>query len=313
MVERPGRAVRVARAQPAAARADQGPQRGVADAPRGAGAAPMKGSIWLETAPPRRRSRDSTATCSADVAVIGGGIVGVTTALLLHEAGVRVVLIEADRIGHGVTGHTTAKVSSQHGLIYARLRSKHGARGRAALRRGQRGGAGVDRRRASRATGSTATSGGARPTRDSDSTRSRRRGRGAGGGRRRPAGVARRVDAAAVRGRAAPCASTTRPSSTRRSTCSRSPRSCPRSTSTRTPSRPATSSARPAADRRRAHRRRDPLPVPGPLARVRPRAPAALLRDRLPDRRRRRPTACSSAATRRPARSAPSRWTARSC
>jgi glycine/D-amino acid oxidase-like deaminating enzyme/nitrite reductase/ring-hydroxylating ferredoxin subunit len=82
-------------------------------------------SIWLETAGPEfpRLDRDITA----DVAVIGGGIVGVTTALLLHEAGARVVLIEANRVGHGVTGHTTAKVSSQHGLRYASLRSQHGA------------------------------------------------------------------------------------------------------------------------------------------------------------------------------------------
>ena len=36
---------------------------------------------------------------TADVAVIGGGIVGITTALLLHEAGARVVLLEAGRLG----------------------------------------------------------------------------------------------------------------------------------------------------------------------------------------------------------------------
>ena len=85
----------------------------------------MKGSIWLEAPAPSfpRLDRD----ISADVAVIGGGIVGVTTALLLVEAGVQVVLIDANRIGHGVTGHTTGKVSSQHGLIYAQLRAKHGA------------------------------------------------------------------------------------------------------------------------------------------------------------------------------------------
>jgi glycine/D-amino acid oxidase-like deaminating enzyme len=82
-------------------------------------------SVWLESAGPQfpRLQRDITA----DVAVVGGGIVGVTTALLLHEAGARVVLIEANRIGNGVTGHTTAKVSSQHGLRYASLRSQHGA------------------------------------------------------------------------------------------------------------------------------------------------------------------------------------------
>jgi glycine/D-amino acid oxidase-like deaminating enzyme/nitrite reductase/ring-hydroxylating ferredoxin subunit len=87
----------------------------------------MNGSIWLETAPAAPEHPRLTRDLRADVCVISGGIVGVTTALLLHEAGVRVVLLEANRIGHGVTGHTTAKVSSQHGLKYARLRSQHGA------------------------------------------------------------------------------------------------------------------------------------------------------------------------------------------
>ncbi|HEX6026265.1 MAG TPA: FAD-dependent oxidoreductase [Solirubrobacter sp.] len=85
----------------------------------------MKGSIWLE-APAASYGR-LDRNVSADVAVLGGGIVGVTTALLLSEAGARVVLIDAGRVGQGVTGHTTGKVSSQHGLIYAQLRSKHGA------------------------------------------------------------------------------------------------------------------------------------------------------------------------------------------
>jgi len=85
----------------------------------------MKGSIWLDLEQPEHPRLEGNVT--ADVCVIGGGIVGVTTALLLHEAGARVVLIDANRVGHGVTGHTTAKVSSQHGLIYSQLRSKHGA------------------------------------------------------------------------------------------------------------------------------------------------------------------------------------------
>jgi glycine/D-amino acid oxidase-like deaminating enzyme/nitrite reductase/ring-hydroxylating ferredoxin subunit len=84
----------------------------------------MKGSIWLEAQAPERPRLDRDL--KVDVAVVGGGIVGVTTALLLAEAGVHVVLIDAGRIGHGVTGHTTGKVSSQHGMKYAQLRSKHG-------------------------------------------------------------------------------------------------------------------------------------------------------------------------------------------
>jgi monoamine oxidase len=86
-------------------------------------------SVWVDTGPqPDARPRLET-TVDTEVAVIGGGIVGITTALLLQEAGVRVVLLEAGRLAGGVSGHTTAKVSSQHGLIYDRLQSScHGSR-----------------------------------------------------------------------------------------------------------------------------------------------------------------------------------------
>ena len=56
---------------------------------------------------------------TVDVAVVGGGITGVTTALLCKDAGLTVALLEADRIGSGTTGGTTGKVTSQHGLFYA--------------------------------------------------------------------------------------------------------------------------------------------------------------------------------------------------
>jgi glycine/D-amino acid oxidase-like deaminating enzyme/nitrite reductase/ring-hydroxylating ferredoxin subunit len=56
---------------------------------------------------------------TVDVAVVGGGITGATTALLCKDAGLTVALLEADRIGSGTTGGTTGKVTSQHGLFYA--------------------------------------------------------------------------------------------------------------------------------------------------------------------------------------------------
>lgn len=65
-----------------------------------------------------------------DVAIIGGGIVGITSAFILKEAGVSVAVIEADRVLKGTTGHTTAKITSQHDLIYDRLISELG-RGKA--------------------------------------------------------------------------------------------------------------------------------------------------------------------------------------
>ncbi|MGE5453779.1 MAG: FAD-dependent oxidoreductase [Methylocystaceae bacterium] len=61
-----------------------------------------------------------------DVAIIGGGMVGITTAYLLTKQGVKVAIIEADRILQGTTGHTTAKLTSQHDLIYASLQNQYG-------------------------------------------------------------------------------------------------------------------------------------------------------------------------------------------
>ncbi|NLT06070.1 MAG: FAD-dependent oxidoreductase [Solirubrobacterales bacterium] len=89
--------------------------------------APARESVWIDTGPEQEpRPRLERAT-DAQVVVIGGGIVGTTTALLAQEAGAQVVLIEAGRLARGVSGYTTAKVSSQHGLKYAQLTSKHGA------------------------------------------------------------------------------------------------------------------------------------------------------------------------------------------
>jgi len=84
-------------------------------------------SIWIEAGPAQPELPQLERSTQADVVVIGGGIVGLTTALLLHEAGRKVVLIEAGRLARGVSGYTTAKVSSQHGLKYAELASKQGA------------------------------------------------------------------------------------------------------------------------------------------------------------------------------------------
>jgi glycine/D-amino acid oxidase-like deaminating enzyme/nitrite reductase/ring-hydroxylating ferredoxin subunit len=83
-------------------------------------------SVWIDSAHGQPEHPSLVGDVHADTAVIGGGIVGITTALLLQEAGVRVVLLEADRLARGVTAYTTAKVTSQHGVIYSKLRSRHG-------------------------------------------------------------------------------------------------------------------------------------------------------------------------------------------
>ena len=67
------------------------------------------------------------APLSVDVAVIGGGIAGLTAALALKRAGKTVAVLEAARVGTGVTGNTTGKVTSLHRLAYSELAARHGA------------------------------------------------------------------------------------------------------------------------------------------------------------------------------------------
>ncbi|WP_040206196.1 FAD-dependent oxidoreductase [Neobacillus jeddahensis] len=58
---------------------------------------------------------------SVDVAIVGAGITGITTAYLLSKEGKKVALIEAGNVLNGTTGHTTAKLTAQHGLLYDEL------------------------------------------------------------------------------------------------------------------------------------------------------------------------------------------------
>ena len=62
-----------------------------------------------------------------DVLIIGGGLAGILCAYSLHCTGVPYVLAEAETICSGITKNTTAKITSQHGLIYDKLVSTFGA------------------------------------------------------------------------------------------------------------------------------------------------------------------------------------------
>lgn len=64
---------------------------------------------------------------STDVLIIGGGIAGILTAYFLKQSGVDCMLVEKRRICSGTTGHTTAKITVQHGLIYHKLIKSGGA------------------------------------------------------------------------------------------------------------------------------------------------------------------------------------------
>lgn len=77
-------------------------------------------SIWTETTTIPRR-HPLPGNLKAEVTVIGGGMAGILIAYYLQKQGKQVIVLEADRIGSGQTKNTTAKITSQHGLIYHKL------------------------------------------------------------------------------------------------------------------------------------------------------------------------------------------------
>jgi glycine/D-amino acid oxidase-like deaminating enzyme/nitrite reductase/ring-hydroxylating ferredoxin subunit len=87
-------------------------------------------SLWLDGLPDSGYpTLDGDAT--VDVAVVGGGITGLTTALLLKRRGLDVAVVEADRVGTGVSGNNTAKVTALQSTLYSSIVQRHGETGAA--------------------------------------------------------------------------------------------------------------------------------------------------------------------------------------
>lgn len=85
----------------------------------------MSESVWYNGVElPRFEKLRGEKGC--DVLIIGGGLCGLLCAHFLKEAGVDYILVEGSKIASGTTGNTTAKITSQHGLIYAKLMRSFG-------------------------------------------------------------------------------------------------------------------------------------------------------------------------------------------
>ena len=82
-------------------------------------------SLWQQSTDLPRR-KPLAHDLEVDAAVIGAGLAGVLIADQLQRRGLKTVVLEARRVGSGQTGRTTAKITSQHGLIYHGLIERFG-------------------------------------------------------------------------------------------------------------------------------------------------------------------------------------------
>ncbi|MFA6577017.1 MAG: FAD-dependent oxidoreductase [Nocardioides sp.] len=81
-------------------------------------------SLWQDQHP-RAVIEQQPVEGHADVVVIGAGITGLSTALLLARAGRSVTVLEAEYVGHGTTGRSTAKVSLLQGTQLSQIAKRH--------------------------------------------------------------------------------------------------------------------------------------------------------------------------------------------
>lgn len=84
-------------------------------------------SLWEQEPPVLPGFEELKGEIKTDVLIIGGGMAGILCAYLLQQAGIPYVLAEAQTICGGITKNTTAKITSQHGLIYGQLIRRFGA------------------------------------------------------------------------------------------------------------------------------------------------------------------------------------------
>ncbi len=70
----------------------------------------QKKSIWEATTAASISFSVFEGNEETDIVIVGGGITGITAAMLLSNAGKKVILLEANTIGHGTTGHSTGNL-----------------------------------------------------------------------------------------------------------------------------------------------------------------------------------------------------------
>lgn len=83
-------------------------------------------SLWLETAKNELNLKSLEKDEETEICIIGAGLFGLTTAYYLTQLGKKVIVLEKGDLGEKVSGHTTGKITSQHGLFYDHLIKDYG-------------------------------------------------------------------------------------------------------------------------------------------------------------------------------------------
>lgn len=84
-------------------------------------------SYWIESTKNIEKEYPKLkGNIETDVCIIGGGLTGISAAYELAKCGVKVIVLEKDKIGKSTTGNTTGKITSQHGLFYEYLVQSEG-------------------------------------------------------------------------------------------------------------------------------------------------------------------------------------------
>ncbi len=83
-------------------------------------------SYWLDTSPPFTSAATGPVEGTCDVAVIGGGLTGSSAALALAKKGARVVLLEAETIGHAASGRNGGMCNNGFAQDYATMTETFG-------------------------------------------------------------------------------------------------------------------------------------------------------------------------------------------
>jgi len=83
-------------------------------------------SLWIETTKNGLNLKPLEGDEETEICVIGAGLFGLTTAYYLTLLGKKVTVVEKGDFGEKVSGNTTGKITSQHGLFYDHLIKDYG-------------------------------------------------------------------------------------------------------------------------------------------------------------------------------------------